>query len=590
MKISLSNLLQMIERQELSFNPIKITEEEYDYYSKATIFNSFILTEKMLFRLSSEVVLNERVYKLLPISTHIEIIKKLFNVSNQECSYLVKNQEGEEFEVSSEILTAVGCKQLLKKGCIYIERQVKQLLDFLSEAALKAPTETVYDKLGWDTVDNNYVFYSGVSVNNIGYKSRYIGSVDFKSTGNKEDYTDMLTDEVFGNVAMTFIFILGFASIILSYLNMFYDLGTLIFAVSNSSSKGKTTAGMLCASVYSNPIINRGLMSTFCATNNALLNLVASNAAHTIVLDELATSEAKNMRKLLYQLCSGQDKMRLNTDSIMKETKKFDSVILTTAEFSIIDDSAPNGIKARVFEIKDPLTSSAENSNIIKKTVISNHALLSDGFSAFVLNHIEDIVVDYEKSKKELNDDFKAENGELTARVFDKLAVILLTAKYVKNCFNFDFDINSIKQYIYKLEMQIRSESDIADKAFQHLMEYVIRNGNRFIDGCLPNIVTSAEGRITSRGNLCEIAILKSVAEKELKNLGFENYKVLQEKWRQKGILVEESDRSLKRVRFARNLQPQACYVFKVNSDEINISQKCFDDNIQVVSTDDLQL
>ena len=63
MKISLSNPLQMIERQELSFNPIKITEEEYDYYSKATIFNSFILTEKMLFILSCELVFKERVYK-----------------------------------------------------------------------------------------------------------------------------------------------------------------------------------------------------------------------------------------------------------------------------------------------------------------------------------------------------------------------------------------------------------------------------------------------------------------------------------------------------------------------------------------------
>lgn len=587
MKIPIENPLQLIEERKVSFNPINISEEEYNQLFYAADFSPFITTEKMVFRLSCELVSKKCVYKLIPISTHIKVVKKYFNVSSQECSYLVKNHTGEEFEVSSDVLTTLGCKQLLKYGCIYTERQLKHLLDYLSEAALIVPTEIVYNKLGWEKIKDSYVFCSGTNVNNIGYESRYIGSVDFKSTGSKKAYTDMLTKEVFGNVPMTFIFVLGFASIILSYLNMFYDLGTLIFAVSNSSSKGKTTAGMLCASVYSNPIINRGLMNSFCATNNALLNLVASNSAHTIVLDELATSEANNMRKLLYQLCSGQDKMRLNTDGIMKETKKFDSVILTTAEFSIIDDSAPNGIKARVFEIKEALTSSAENSNIIKETVISNHALLGGEFSAFVLNRIDGIVADYENAKKELYNDFKAENGELTARVFDKLAVILLTAEYVKNCFNFDFDINGIKEYIFKLEMQISSESDIADKAFQHLMEYVIRNGNRFIDGCLPNFVASAEGRITTRGNLCEIAILKSVAEKELKNLGFENCKVLQEKWRQKGILIEESGRSLKRVKFARNLQPQACYVFGVKIEDF---EKTNLKEIQELDEEDLEL
>ena len=58
-------------------------------------------------------VLKERVYKLIPVSTHIEVMKRYRNTSTEEYTYLIKNHNEEEFEATSEVLTLLGCKQLI---------------------------------------------------------------------------------------------------------------------------------------------------------------------------------------------------------------------------------------------------------------------------------------------------------------------------------------------------------------------------------------------------------------------------------------------------------------------------------------------
>lgn len=57
-----------------------------------------------------------------------------------------------------------------------------------------------------------------------------------------------------------------------------------------------------------------------------------------------------------------------------------------------------------------------------------------------------------------------------------------------------------------------------------------------------------------------------------------------------KGILVEENGRTLKRVKFARNLQPQACYVFKIKNDESILKRNSKKYNISITSDDKLNI
>ena len=374
----------------------------------------------------------------------------------------------------------------------------------------------------------------------------------------------MIESQVIANPPLLLVWIVGFCSIILSYLNRHFDFGSLIFALNNLSSKGKTTAAMLSTSVTSNPIFDKGLITNFSGTSNAVLNFVSHSNGHTVVLDEAGTAEVLQSRKLLYQMCSGRERKRLNTSGELKETAEFNSAIIVTSEYSIIDSSAPNGIRARIFEITDNLTVSAEHSNIIKTTILNNYGLLYNDFICYAINKLDSLLDDYNSCTNELKNDYQGVKGELTDRVLEKLSVVYLTAIYVNNCFELKFNEKHIKDYIYTLENHINTETDIADKALDSILDYISRNSSKFIRANISDYESCVEGRIIKSNNFVEITILKSVAESLLAKNGFESIKTLTEKWRQKQILLCEKDRAQKRVKLTKDLPSQPCYVFKL--------------------------
>ena len=221
-----------------------------------------------------------------------------------------------------------------------------------------ADTIESYTQLGWIDINGTKAFKSNrlIAQGDSKKEAKYLGNLDIEPKGDRDKWFDMIKSEVIGNIPLTTVMLAGFASPILGYLNQQYDLGSILFNLSNSSSKGKTTAAMLATSVFGNPAIDKSTMITFNATSNALVSFASKCNSHTIALDEAIISTASDVTKQLYTLCAGRDKLRLNTDSELKEVSSFSSFIISTAEFDLIPDSATNGIRARVFELNDIFT------------------------------------------------------------------------------------------------------------------------------------------------------------------------------------------------------------------------------------------
>lgn len=175
-----------------------------------------------------------------------------------------------------------------------------------------------------------------------------------------------MKQDVLPSVPLTFCLLLGFVAPILSYLSGKYDLGTLIFTLANKSSKGKTTSAMLAVSVFSNPTLGKGTMRSFFETQNFLLSVLSTGNSFPIAFDEAATYNS-DFEKLFYLIAGGEDKGRLNSNSEMRPRRSWKTVVLLTSEFPTMGDSTPNGIKARCFNLSDPLTNSAEQADRIKK-------------------------------------------------------------------------------------------------------------------------------------------------------------------------------------------------------------------------------
>lgn len=541
-----------------------ITKEEYDcYVEESGDMFPFVVMDDWICILLNNTKNNETYYFIASIASRFEISKCNIDINTNERSYTIKakvNGEWIEFDVSAEALTSLGMKELLRMGVLYDERQTKELQRYLMISAYNAETETVHKTLGW----NGDIFLSSKSFSENKTSSKYIGGIDFSPKGSKDTYLDMIKEQVLQHTPLLFVWLIGFCSIILNYLNKHFDFGCLIFALNNLSSKGKTTSAMLSASIASNPIFDKGLITNFSGTSNAVLNFVSQSNGHTVVLDEAGTAEALQSRKLLYQMCSGRERKRLNTSGKLKETAEFNSAIIVTGEYSIIESSAPNGIRARIFELTDELTLNSEHSSIIKTTVLNNYGLLYEDFITYVFNYLDDILDDYKSISEVLKMGFQGVKGELTDRVLEKLAVIYLTAYYVKDCFELELNLEDVKEYIYTLENRINTEADLSDKALDCILDYISRNSYKFIRTNISDCESCVEGKIIQINNSVEISILKSVADNILSKSGFENNITIARKWQQKGILTTEGDRTNKRIKITADLPLLPCYIFKL--------------------------
>ena len=546
-----------------NFKTVTFSQEQYEQLKQEPEYHPpFYLSDDMLCFIDVNESKGNISVSLIPIATYIKVVERQRNISTDEYTYLIviKNDGvSTELILKGEELITLNFKNLMAYGFLFEEQYARFLQKYLVQSANEAPMKTVHSTLGWID-ENTYLSNNVYSKSEI--QSEYIGKTDFTPKGSSEAYINLINTDVLEYTPLLFVWLLGFASAILSYLNQYLDIGCLLIGLNNLSSNGKTTAAMLTTSVTSNPVFDRGLMTNFSGTSNAILGYVSLFNGHTVVLDEAATNEAKNTRKLLYQLCSGRERKRLDTSGELKYTAEFSSIVIITGEFSIIDETASNGVRARVFEITDDLTESAEHSNIIKQTVLANYGLLYDDFLKYLIGCLDDVLDDYNSLVKVLKSSFQGVKGELTERVLEKLAVIYLTAYYVKDCFNFDIDLGMIKQYIYKLEANVNNEADISEKAFETVMQYVCKHSGKFVYG--------QEGKITPRGSNYEIAILKTVVEDILKTNNFENNKVIYNKWLQKGYLLSERDRPYKRMVISNDLPKQACFVFNLKNDNTN--------------------
>lgn len=511
----------------------------------------------------------KKTYFVQPVCTYVKILYRQQDIITNENSYCIEIYNGKDRideTFGSDILTSQGCKELLKYGCIYDENQVRVLLRYLTMSALRAPPKNVHTRLGWIWDYEQPIFLANKAISQIGFKSEYSGRLNLAPNGSLKNWLNMVQSEI-SNTALTTGLLVGFASPILGYINHFIDLGCMVFAYSNLSSKGKTTLAQLSASIFGDPVSEKGFFTTMDSTEKALVSFVSRANSRTVSLDETGTADKKNIRQTLYKIASGRDRKRSNPDGSLQEQHTFNSCIICTSEFPIIDESAPNGIRVRVFELHDDLTTSAENADNIKSCVYQNYGHAGRKFVRYIVcNKLDYILDDYHAAKDELMNLFNVKcyiAGELTDRILSKLAVIMQTAYYVNECFLLKIPTSDIAEYLLQIERSITTEADIATRALDCVLQYVTRNNNRFLHGGDKYFNTPLDGTVKDIGSHKEIRILKSVVDKTLMENGFESLRDVYEIWWKKmGILDAEKDRPSKRKVLVKGLPEQPCFIF----------------------------
>ncbi|MBX9748627.1 MAG: DUF927 domain-containing protein [Roseococcus sp.] len=107
------------------------------------------------------------------------------------------------------------------------------------------------------------------------------------------------------------------------------------FHLRGSSSRGKTTAAKLAASVYGSPVGLRPFIRKWRATDNAIETLAAEHSDCALVMDEIGQADPKTVGEVAYMLADGQGKARARAGGGNRGATTWRVVVLSTGEESL---------------------------------------------------------------------------------------------------------------------------------------------------------------------------------------------------------------------------------------------------------------
>lgn len=631
-KISLSKKFQRIDISEEEYQKIISTIKSHYIVDKG---NNFIGVVKK----------NKYSYEIRYIMTYCKVLRKIIDIGTKQIKIEYEYHNGIEIDtvkLDGESLSKFGLKTLFSYGVRFNETDIDEVNKYLMNTDMKPEIVYGYSKLGWDKIDNNLVFRYNHLIANEQLSKEYIynGSLCLNHKGTLDEWCNMIQNEVCGNIPMTYLLMASFSSPLLSMLNYTHDFGSVLFCLCNSSSKGKSTTAMLCASIYSSPVLNKGVAISFNGTENALQEFLSQINGLSVVFDELGASTISNLERVLYSFCLGRSKLRLNGDASLQDVKEFSSVIFTTSEISFISEKSMDGIKTRVFQIEDTLTKNAQNSDNIKNIVMQNYGVAGNEYLQMLVNKGQEIIeADYQKYKdmliknsEELDEKLQVKDSNiltdstlaayeqkkrLTDRILSKLAIVVQAAEYAKELFNFNIEISDMIDYSLNLTNAIESAQTPEDELLTIVHEDFVKNIRKYkinypfalkifgkrkveaIDYNSLNIGYVGLIRLSASDNYYEICVAKNYFEQLMKNNQISDFRKRLKNLRASGILVAEKDRLVAREKIIEIIDLKV-YIFRFLFDDkmVLLHNACeetyFDkiensDNIDFLSDDEVQ-
>lgn len=450
-------------------------------------------------------------------------------------------------------------QKLMAKGVDLPHESVRLIATFLRKQQKFAPHREKYHLVGWHKHEDDggeLVFRHHHMIGKDGVLSpendSENGNYELTPKGELGIWCEMVRTHVRGHAPLETILATGFASAIIGYLARRYDdVDTFVTHLAGNSTQGKTTAALLAVSPFGMPSQRKkGLGKTWNGTTNALLNMLGGNYGIPIVLDELSMNNTESLTDVLYVLASGQEKSRL-TDTIQQRKQGTWALgIISTGEQSIFARTNRNiGLTVRIFELSQvQWTISAQHADAIRGVIQDHYGHAGQTFIENILQAEHERIDETWKRWQEECKNTLADTP-FRDRVAKKYAIILTAAELANEALDIDLSTERILGFLKEQEETANDQRDIGLKAWRQIIERVIEHQNHFkFEGRRGDIIKTW-GKIFDREDHFEVAILKSVLERHLKELGYDEPKVVLKEWRERRWLLTEGDRPTKRTR-----------------------------------------
>jgi len=419
---------------------------------------------------------------------YVKSIIKMIDSTDVEMQVILETvSNGQTIEMQMDYSSLIQSqesllKELSKQGYLLNYKFANPIREWLYMSAQSAQNQNMYTQyhstLGFlDCSPNPPAFLLGNTVFN-GIRSTYLDEKMKFIIGQSTAYQKFLEEHILPYDTMRYALILGLSSVAASYLKDYAAVGTMLLNLSGPSSTGKTTTAQFIASLWGQPqISNLGLVRTFNATQNALIHSLRGISGVPVCLDDATTGGFRNRTELIYQLAQSEPKLRLTSKIQFRDPgKTWSGMIVITSEQPIVDDAETRlGILARVLDTDGLVfTQSAEHAEAITRFISSNYGHIGRKYAReFLTKTEEEIKSMFDECKVEVLEKLITRDG-LSSRIANKIAIIRMTAKLVKEFFDYSsIDVEEITEFMVKVDQDNVEERHVGEKALEVMKNYI---------------------------------------------------------------------------------------------------------------------
>lgn len=362
---------------------------------------------------------------------------------------------------------------------------------------------------------------------------RYEGDMDYevifrnvREAGDFETWKGLCVG-LRNNIPLRMMMAASFASVLLEPLRVL----PFVLHVWGTTGTCKTVALMVAMSIWGNPKMG-GLVKTMNMTKNAIMRNAAFLCSIPFAGDELQTIKDKwqgNFDQLIYQITEGVDRGRARAYGGVEDTKTWKNSFIFTGEEPITKVNSGGGSKNRVIEIAidGPLVVDGHH---VSSVVQENYGFAGRRFVEYIQGiETEKLMARYRELFEELC------RLDTTDKQAMAMACVLLADEISTELFfnGEPLTIKHVKKYL-----QNAREIDVAERAYQQVLNWAAKNPVRFEDPKADDSPNKGEvwGKIDG-----EILVLnRDVLLGFLDQNGFD-YTAVSKKWSEKGYLVRNS-------------------------------------------------
>ena len=472
------------------------------------------------------------------------------------------------------------------------ESNVTHAIDFITSQEHGEPPELIHEGIGMDIYvdeDGNEInIFKGIKA--VGVKSRYVGKAPIEPKGSLKLFKEFAQKHIVETpLSLTVAF--GLSALVVGFLSDVLHCESLVVHISGESTTGKSTATRLAISTGSLPSFyaKHTLMNTFDGTENALLSILLGNRGFPVCFDEADANDRKDLSQFIYRLASGRGKMRLTKEGAQKEVKSYCTTIITNGEKGLTRNSNQNtGKEIRVLQFDSiPWTESAAHAETVNRFVQEEcYGVLIIYVAKYMLKIGKmEVLRRYEENRKLfIEQSYVADS--FTARISGKYAFIMTAAQLANEAMDLGLPFEDIFYTLLQNEAETKDSRDIAQKAYDHLMEQININIDKFSLSSFCEELSNVDAkrdvwgiRIPQKSKLefdgkkCEmvVCVAKEKCEDLLIRGGFQEPKIIFKKFKERGWLDCEGDRLTRKRKLTKSGTNSIVYALRVFTEDEDV-------------------